>query len=231
MISLTEIHLEFFLIFDILLSQILYNFADKRNHRIYGKPSNTVIMNNLIRMFLLFACLFPFQTNADTSVVEMMEGEIRAGLTTPLGGYHTGKSQISADLGIEGRYNFNGTPWDCGVMLELTTARHGFEHLYNDGLDRWQSNRTLAFALTGDYNFRQGTKTNPFVGAALGIGFNDVVGDKYFPSQGTSIFFAPRVGIELLYHIRLNAQINICRKGYNNFSFTIGFVLGGRPKK
>ena len=63
------------------------------------------------------------------------------------------------------------------------------------------------------------------------VAFNDVVGDKYFPSEGTSMLFAPRVGVELLYHIRLMAQFNISRKGYNNFSLTIGFVLGGRPKK
>ncbi len=168
--------------------------------------------------------------NAQTRIVQMMEGEIRAGLTTPLGGYHTGKAEVSASLGIEGRYNFKGTPWDCGLMLDLSTARRGYEHLYNDGYDRWQSNRTLALAATGEYNFRQGTKINPFVGAALGVAFNDVVGDKYFPSKGASMIFAPRIGVEFLYHIRLMGQFNICRKGYNNFSITLGFVLGGRPK-
>lgn len=169
--------------------------------------------------------------NNTVSVVQMMEGEIRAGLTTPLGGYHSGKAQISGLLGIEGRYNFRGTPWNCGLMLEISTARRGYEHLYNDGYERWQNNRTLALAATGEYNFRQGTKITPFVGTALGVAFNDVVGDKYFPSKGTSMLFAPRVGVEFLYHIRLMAQFNICRKGYNNFSLSLGFVLGGRPKK
>lgn len=97
------------------------------------------------------------------------------------------KAQVSAALGIEGRYNFKGTPWDCGLMLDLSTARRGYEHLYNDGYDRWQSNRTLALAATGEYNLRQGTIINPFAGAALGVAFNDVVGDKYFPSKGTSM--------------------------------------------
>jgi hypothetical protein len=171
------------------------------------------------------------QLRAESPSVQMFEGEIRAGLTTPLGGYHTGKAQVSGTLGLEGRYNFKGTPWDCGMMLDLSTARRGYEHLYNDGYDRWQNNRSLALATTSEYNFRQGTKLNPFVGAALGIAFNDVVGDKYFPSKGTSMLFAPRVGVELLYHIRLMAQLNICRKGYNNFSLTLGFVIGGRPKR
>lgn len=181
-------------------------------------------------IFLLVA-LATTSANAETGIVQMMEGEIRAGLTTPLGGYHTGKAEVSAALGIEGRYNFKGTPWDCGLMLDLFTVRRGYEHLYNDDYDRWQSNRTLALALTGEYNFRQGTKINPFLGAALGVAFNDVVGDKYFPSKGTSMLFAPRIGVEFIHHIRLMAQFNICRKGYNNFSLTLGLVLGGRPKK
>lgn len=184
-------------------------------------------ISKLIFIFIIFvvAC----QANAQ-SLVQIMEGELRAGFTTPLGGYHTGKPQLSGALGIEGRYNFKGSPWDCGLMLDLSTARRGFEHLYNDGYDRWQSNRTLALAAIGDYNFRQGNKINPFAGAALGVAFNDVVGDKYFPTNGTSMFFAPRVGVELVHHIRLMAQFNICRKGYNNFSFTLGLVLGGRPR-
>ena len=184
-----------------------------------------------LKIIFLFVALVNIQANAHPGTVQMMEGEIRAGLTTPLDGYHTGKAQVSAALGIEGRYNFKGTPWDCGLMLDLSTARRGYKHLYNDGYDRWQSNRTLALAAAGEYNLRQGTKINPFVGTALGVAFNDVVGDKYFPSKGSSMLFAPRIGIEFLYHIRLMAQFNICRKGYNNFSLTVGFVLGGKPKK
>lgn len=164
-------------------------------------------------------------------IVQKMEGEVRAGLTVPLGGYHTGESQIGAALGLEGRYNFKGTPWDCGFMLDLSTARRGYEHLYHDGYDRWQSNRTLALALTGDYNFRQGNKFNPFAGTAIGVAYNDVVGDKYFPFSGMSMLFAPRVGVELLYHFRITAQLNISRKGFHNLSLAIGLTIGGRRQK
>ena len=45
-----------------------------------------------IKLFLLFVCLFTVQVKAQTPVVQMMEGEIRAGLTTPIGGFHTGKA-------------------------------------------------------------------------------------------------------------------------------------------
>lgn len=189
-----------------------------------------------MRKVILFISIVVANTIAAYSqnnhnIVQVIEGEVRAGFTTPLGDYHTGKSLISMSLGLEGRYNINGTPWDCGLMLDLSTACRGYEHLYNDGYDRWQNNRTLAFALTGDYNFRQGTKVNPFIGTGIGVAFNDVVGDKYFPSKGTSMFFSPRVGVEFFYHFRVSAQCNLSRKGYNNLSISLSLIVGGHPKK
>ncbi len=183
-----------------------------------------------IKLFLLSMCLFTFNVKAQTPVVQMMEGEIRAGLTTPLGGYHKGTAQIGATIGLEGRYNFEGTPWDCGIMLDISTACRDYNYLFNHGNDHWQSNRTVALAATSEYNLRQGTKINPFVGAALGVALNDVVGDEYFPGNGNSLLFAPRVGVEFLYHIRLMAQFNISRKGFHNFSRTLGFIIGRRTK-
>lgn len=62
--------------------------------------------------FLLFFAIgstIAMQIKAETPLVQMLEGEIRAGLTAPLGGYHTGKAQVSGAIGIEGRYNFRGT--------------------------------------------------------------------------------------------------------------------------
>ena len=56
-----------------------------------------------VKLILLFMCLFSFQVKAQTPVVQMMEGEIRAGLTTPIGGFHTGKAEVGGDIGLEGR--------------------------------------------------------------------------------------------------------------------------------
>ncbi|MDE6480001.1 MAG: hypothetical protein K2L45_06985 [Muribaculaceae bacterium] len=60
-------------------------------------------------VFLLFGVytVAIMQLRAESPIVQMMEGEIRAGLTTPLDNYHTGKAQVSGTLGIEGRYIFN----------------------------------------------------------------------------------------------------------------------------
>ncbi len=54
-----------------------------------------------------------------------------------------------------------------GIVASCLISRLHAEDMsifYNDGADRWQNNRTLAFALTGDYNLRQGRKINPLSG-------------------------------------------------------------------
>ena len=164
--------------------------------------------------------------------VQMLEGEIRGGFTLPVDPYHGGKAELSLELAIEGRYNIKDTPFDCGLMLGLTTANRNFNYLWDsENAFVTQNNRTLVLAVTGDYNFRQGRTVNPFVGTALGIGFNDTVGTRLFPSKGTSFVFMPRGGVEIAGFLRLMAEFNVCRKGYNNFALTVGFVLGGRPKK
>lgn len=188
-------------------------------------------MLKAIKILLALAALFAVKAHAQTPIVQRMEGEIRVGLTTPLGDYYSGTAYFSGTLGIECRYNFKGTPWDCGVMYDLSTVSRGYEYLYNDGHNHRQSNLVGAFAAVGEYNLRQGRRVNPFVGTALGVALNSAVGDVSYQSRGTSMLFAPRVGVELFHHLRLMAQFNVCRKGYNNLSITIGLVVGGRPKK
>lgn len=188
-------------------------------------------MRTLILLFLFIATIsISAYGQGDSKIVQIIEGEVKTGITTPIGSYHSGKSQISASLSLEGRYNFKGTSWDMGLMLDLSTARRSFEHLYNGIHDRWQNNRTFAISLTSNHNFRQGAKFNPFIGTAVGVAFNDVVGDKCFPSKGTSMILSPRVGIEFFHHFRITTQFNLCRKGYNNLCLSIGFIVGGHPQ-
>lgn len=193
-------------------------------------------MNTKNVTFRILLALIFFSSIAVTPVyarhneVQLFEGEIRGGITSPLEEYHNGKARISGSFGIEGRFNFKNQPWDCGISLDFSTARRSYERFSEDGHWLWQNNRTLAISALSDYNFRQGNKINPFIGATFGVAINDVVGDNVFPSSGISVIFAPRVGVELIHHFRVMAQFNLCRKGYNNFSFTLGFVFGGRPK-
>ncbi len=162
--------------------------------------------------------------------MQPFEGELRAGLGLPIGNYHNGKASIGASLGIEGRHNFPTLPLSVGVMVDLISSIREFDNIIPDGYYS-QNNRTLAFAATTEYNLRRDTKMHPFTGIAIGMARQDVEGDRYIPTKATSIFFSPRIGIELLYHLRLGLQLNISRHGYNTSYLTLGFVIGGRPKR
>ena len=193
----------------------------------YQKINYILIRIYIVMTFLLYGHVSGYGKSLK---VQLLEGEIRAGYTLPVGSYHSGKPEISMCLGLEGRYNIPRTAWDGGVMLELSSARRKYCFQEDKRSNIWQGNRTLAFALTGAYNLRQGHKMNPFVGIGVGVGVHDIVGDDVFPSHGASGFFSPRIGIEMFHHIRFSLATNLSRKGYNNLALSIGIVLGGRRK-
>lgn len=183
--------------------------------------------STVIRLLLASVAMMPSVALAQSQKVQRFEGELRVGFTGPLGGYHSANSLMGSTLGLEMRYNFEDSPWDCGLMVDISTARWEFE----PQSDMAQVNRSPAVALTGDYNFRQGKKVNPFVGAGVGVAFCDVLDFEYCPSPGNSFYFAPRVGVELFHHLRLASQFNITQRGFHNVAVTLGLVIGGRPKK
>ncbi len=171
-------------------------------------------------LLVLVALFVSVKAHAQTPIVQRLEVEIRGGLSTPLGQYDSRIAPISVTYGLEVRYNFEGSPWDCGLMFDKAI---GFKRkeLPDGGFNYLSiSNHFLAFAGCGDYNMRQGKRVNPFVGAALGV-----------VTTGTSMLFAPRIGVEFFRHLRLMAQFNVCGKAHNNLGITIGLVVGGRPKK
>lgn len=165
---------------------------------------------------------------AEPLTVQNFEGEAKIGFTMPLGGYHQYSNCASFTFGIEGRYNITDTPWDCGLLLQLDAAGRDFD----DGkVSLTQTNRTLTCAVTGEYNFRQGRRVNPFVSLALGIGRYDQVGDNAdIVSPGVGFVCMPRVGVELFHHVRLTAHCLFVRHGFTTAGLSVGFVIGGRPK-
>lgn len=184
---------------------------------------------------LILACLFCIVSTyaIEPRLVQMFEFEGRAGLTLPLGGYHGGNNQVSMSFGLELRYNTEELHWDCGAFLQLDGAMRYFDMPNLPGGYWQQTNRTWAYGITGDYNFRQGYRVNPFVGMGVGIASLDQEGDsKYKNITSTETFvFMPRAGVELFHHIRLTAHCMIVRRGFHTAALTIGFVIGGRPKK
>lgn len=136
-------------------------------------------------------------------------------------------------FGLELRYNTEEQPWDCGAFLQLDAAVRHYDMPNKPGGYWLQTNRTWAYGVTGDYNFRQGYRVNPFVGIGIGAASIDQVGDsKYWNVEAESSFvLMPRAGVELFHHIRLTAHCMIVRHGFHTAALTIGFVIGGRPKK
>ena len=190
-------------------------------------------MKKRIALILTYIFCIASSYAVEPRLVQMFEFEIRGGPTMPLGGYHGGDNDVGLSLGLELRYNTEEQPWDCGAFLQLDAASRNFYSQNHPGYVGVQTNRIWAYGITGDYNFKQGYRVNPFVGMGVGIASLDQEGDsKYKNITSTETFvFMPRAGIELFHHIRLTAHCMIVRRGFHTAGLAIGFVIGGRPKK
>lgn len=204
---------------------------DKKNKFISSPHNNTYkfIMKNILS-FLAILLLLPYCAFSQTQEVQKIEFEARTGVTIPMGSFHGGKPDISLLFGMELRRNFKSSPWDCGVIMQLGGAEWHFYEKGEEGHYR-QLNRSLYFSITGDYNFRQGKRVNPFAGLGIGTVGISVINYEYIPTYGPSLAFTPRVGVELMRHVRITCSANIIRKGVHTFDISLGFVIGGRPKK
>lgn len=169
--------------------------------------------------------------NRQTHPVKHLEAELFAGATWPMGRLGDLDNMTGAGIGFEMRYNFNQKPFDVGVQLGINTAVRDVSPTgYGSGE---QSNRVALLAVVSDWNFAQGRRVNPFAGLGLGMGRRDVLNDYIYPdNDGTYTLVAqPRVGVELMRHVRLTLSSTLAGKGYNNVELSLGLVLGGRPRK
>lgn len=190
-------------------------------------------MNQSLRLFSFITALLILSLSAQAFrplPVQPLEGEFRIGPSVPLGSYNNGDRQLSVAIGVEGRYNFSGTPFDCGLAFDFSDASRNF-YFFGDDRDSRQRNRTFAIEAVGHYNLNQGGRCNPFAGVGLGAAYNDVGGSHFYPHHGWAPIITPQLGVEFVNHIRLSAQFNICRVGFNTFTFTFGAVIGGRPSR
>ncbi|MBD5170894.1 MAG: hypothetical protein HDT07_02660 [Bacteroidales bacterium] len=164
-------------------------------------------------------------------MVQKLEGEASLGFTVPLGNYHNGDKLAGPDFGLEVRYNIPHTAWDCGLALNVSTAVYKFDESPKTDWYWEQSNRSINIMAVGDYNFKQGSKFNPYLGMGLGLCSYDAVNEVLYKESGIAFVFRPRIGIELFRHLRLAVFTNITKVGHSNFGVSIGGVIGGRPKK
>lgn len=204
-------------------------------------------MKHLFFVCLAAACAITasaqgFKWSAQTQPVQNFEGELSFGFTRPLSGFNDGKRVWGPSYSMELRYNLHDLPLDIGFNINSSMACYEFnvfnDDYYYDGTTDIhkleQDNMTMSIAVVTDWNFRQGRRTNPFVGLGIGTAATDVSYDSPFGDSRTSKWspvFMPRVGVELFCHLRFTLSANITRSGYHTLQFSIGGVIGGRPKK
>lgn len=173
--------------------------------------------------------------------VQRFEGSLKLGFGTPLNGISRpallgwgvgddGETQYFpvnyqrsprfgfTELGLELRYNLPSSAFDVGAALTIQGRR------FSEKIEAFEYKSTtygtVFIGVLGDYNFSQGRKVNPYVGLQLGMGLNDT----YFMA-------APRIGVELWHHLRVESIFYLGAKEVNMFSISIGATIGGKPKK
>lgn len=119
---------------------------------------------------------------------------------------------------LEIRYNFKNSPWDAGIAIACLRPCYNIKNGFQQGIS--STDAFPYFGLVGDYNFGQGKKVNPYLG--LGLGMN---------ALENRFMAAPRIGVEILTHLRIEATFYAGNREDSFFSLSIGAVLGGKPKK
>lgn len=171
--------------------------------------------------------LVAFVTSAKADVTRF-EAEAGVAAELPLFDYQGGIPKGSAGLEMALRYNFQDSPWDCGVAIQLDCANRNYDPTYPDHVRNF---RTVTIGVIGGYNFAQGKNINPFANLTAGVGINEEIGRMSFSSDRKySAAFIPRVGVEFLHCIRLSAYSQLSVKKYDTYGITMGFVIGGWDK-
>lgn len=171
--------------------------------------------------------------NGFAQLVQKFEFEGSVGVTYPITKFHKGIKKGGGDLCLELRYNIPRSPFDCGALINLTSAVYKFPASQDSYWTYKQTNQSVAYMVVGDYNFGQGNMINPFVGAGIGVAGGNAMDDEVYNVDSNSIIFRPRAGIEFVRHIRIGVFSSITRAGFCNIGFSIGGVIGGglkRPK-
>lgn len=158
----------------------------------------------------------------DVTPVKPFEFEISIGGTYAIDKY-VGEKLIGPAFALEGRYNFPQNPMDLGLEIYGGSTARKYE-------DSNLSNRILSISLYSDYNFRRGKKFSPFFGIGVGMASCKVV-QGYYGNDALKAIFTPRLGLEILNHLRITAYSKLGYKGYNNFGVSVGYVFGGGRKK
>lgn len=199
-------------------------------------------MTVMRKIFIIIAIIAAAITgNARDFSVKPIEGGIYVGGGLPTDRYHDCKAQPNILVGLDLRYNLRSLPVDVGIFTEwdftfrkrpdtrTTFLPDGTEATYRVLDD--QVNRNWLIGVVGNWNFARGQKINPYLGLGIAASSYKAISGSYYDTEGMTISLTPRVGVELWHHFRIGLQGQISRKGYNSLNLTLGFALGGTPRK
>lgn len=170
-------------------------------------------------VIILWAVLVGVMARAGEPVeVQPFEGEVGVGLTV-LTDKKAGMSNgCFVNAAAELRYNLRRVPVALGLTAMYNSATRTDIHGAHDN-----SGGFLVGAV-GEYNFMRGHRwINPFAGASVGVFFRN--------EQSAVPYFQPRIGIEVLTHIRVTAGFIVADAANMGFTLGVGVVFGGRPRK
>lgn len=188
----------------------------------------------MIRLLLVFMAALVAGLDVMAEDFRNWEGEVFAGPNVSLGtsaeldeyssAMHS-KPLIGYAIGAEARYNFSSLPLDLGVQAAFSKVGHNVEWMGNGYYkDYWQReySNSVSLAAIGDWTFNRGSKVAPFVGAGVGVAFNE-----WLWSTKTKLFFMPRAGISIHDKFRISIAAHISDQAHNSMLLSFGYSFGG----
>lgn len=163
--------------------------------------------------------------------VKHVGGSVNVGVDFPLDqSYHNGDNKMSVMASLDVRVYLKSLPIDVGGYLSFWAVGRRFpEPGYNPDdpgnlpsvVNFNQSNNSFTIGALSHWYFRPDRKVNPFAGLGVGVSVYNTPHD-FYPSEGCTVSFSPRVGVELWKHLRIGIQTQLMRRGYNSMALTIG---------
>ncbi|MFA6771010.1 MAG: outer membrane beta-barrel protein [Bacteroidales bacterium] len=181
----------------------------------------------LVMALVIASMLHSYAQNRD---VKLFELEVAVGITTAGEGsshwiYSKRDNRDGPFFLIEPRFNIPNSSFDLSAQLS-----NGFFEGKKGSAEYDLSNFTTIAAYS-NYNFKEWKHATLFAGCGLGYGSYKMK-KEFIPSgYKSSLFFAPRVGIEFLNHLRLTLDYKLMQhKHLSNLNITLGIVFGGGKK-
>ncbi len=188
----------------------------------------------IIAMALCATCLYA------SDDMRRWEGEVFAGPNIGIGktderyAYYShiedSHPLIGYALGLEARYNFEKLPLDVGLRFAFSKTGYN-EEWKSDGdlpsgyepYDYWSKEYYNSFVLAavGDWKFNLRKNLTPFVGAGLGVAFNEL----HYHNMAKP-FIMPRVGFNVKDFLRVSLSANFSDMVHNNMALTVGYLFG-----